>query len=84
VDGTWKFLEGELTLTQKFQRFSGTFKSGSNTAAIKNGQLSGDLIRFRIGDADYTGRVHGDAMEGVYESGGVITKWKTAKVGKVL
>jgi SAM-dependent methyltransferase len=84
VEGTWKFLGGELTLTQKFQRFSGTFKSGSNTAAIKNGQLSGDLISLRIGEADYTGRVNGDAMEGVYESGGAITKWKAAKFGKGL
>ena len=84
VEGTWKLFEGELTFTQRFQTFSGTFKSGSNTVAIKNGQLSGDLISFSISDANYTGRVNGDAMEGSYESGGVITKWETAKVGKVL
>ena len=84
VEGTWKLLEGEITFTQRFQRFSGTFKSGSNTVAIKNGQLSGDLISFSIGDANYTGRVIGDTMEGIYESGGVTTKWKTAKAGKVL
>jgi SAM-dependent methyltransferase len=84
VEGRWKLLEGELTLTQRFQTFSGTFKSGSNTVPIKNGQLSGDRIRFGISDANYTGRVNGDTMEGVYESGGVTTPWKTAKVGKVL
>jgi precorrin-6B methylase 2 len=76
VEGTWKLLEGELTFTQRFQTFSGTFKSGSNTVAIKNGQLNGDLISFRIGDANYTGRVRGDGMEGIYESGGVTTQWK--------
>jgi SAM-dependent methyltransferase len=84
VDGAWKLLEGELTFTQRFQRFSGTFKSGSNTVAIKNGQLSGDLISFSIGDANYTGRVNGDIMEGICESGGVTTKWKTTKAAKVL
>jgi SAM-dependent methyltransferase len=84
VEGTWKLLEGEITFTQRFQRFSGTFKSGSNNVAIKNGQLSGDLISFSIGDAYYTGRVNGDTIEGIYESGGVTSKWKTAKVGKVL
>jgi SAM-dependent methyltransferase len=84
VEGTWKLLEAELRFTQKFQTFSGSFKSGSDTVAIKNGRLSGDLISFRIGDANYTGRVNGDTMEGIYESGGVTTKWKTAKVGKVL
>ena len=84
VEGTWKLLEGELTFTQRFQRFSGTFKSGSNNVAIKNGQLSGALISFSIGDANYTGRVNGDTMEGIYESGGITTKWKTTKAGKVL
>jgi len=84
VEGTWKLSEGEVTFRQKFQRFSGTFKSGSNTVAIKNGRLSGDLIRFSIGDASYTGRVNGDTMEGIYESGGITTKWKTTKTKKVL
>ena len=84
VEGTWKLLEGEITFTQRFQRFSGTFKSGSNTVAIKNGQLSGDLISFSIGDANYTGRVNGDTMEGIHESGGITTQWKTTKAGKVL
>jgi SAM-dependent methyltransferase len=84
VEGTWKLSEGELTFTQLFQTFSGTFKSGSNTVAIKNGQLSGDLISFSIGDANYTGRVNGDTMEGIYESGGITAKWKTTKAGKVL
>jgi precorrin-6B methylase 2 len=84
VEGTWRLSEGELTITQRFQMFSGTFKSCSNTVAIKNGRLSGNLISFSIGDANYTGRVNGETMEGVYESGGMITKWKTTKVGKVL
>jgi precorrin-6B methylase 2 len=84
VEGTWKLLEGELRLTQRFQTFSGTFKSRSDTVAIKNGKLSGDLISFSIGDANYTGRVNGDTMEGIYQSGGVTTKWKTVKAGKVL
>ena len=84
VEGTWKLSEGELTFKQSFQTFSGTFKSGSNTVAITNGKLSGDLISFSVGNANYTGRVSGDTMEGIYESGGITTKWKTTKVGKVL
>ncbi len=84
VEGTWKLSEGKLTLKQRFQTFSGTFKSGSNTVAIKNGQLSGSLIRFSIGDANYTGRVNGDTMKGIYESGGMTTEWKTTKAGKGL
>jgi hypothetical protein len=82
VEGTWKLLDGEITFTQRFQKFSGTFKSGSNHTPIKNGQLSGDLISFSIGDANYTGRVNGDTIEGIYESGGITTQWKITKAGK--
>jgi len=84
AEGTWKLSKGEVTFRQKFQRLSGTFKSGSNTTAIKNGQLTGDLISFSIGDANYTGHVNGDTMEGIYESGGITTQWKATKVRKVL
>jgi hypothetical protein len=84
VEGTWKFLEGEITFRQKFQRFSGTFKSGSKNVPIKNGQVIGDLISFSISDANYTGRVNGDTIEGIYESGGITTQWKTTKAGKGL
>jgi precorrin-6B methylase 2 len=84
VEGTWKFLEGEITFRQKFQRFSGTFKSGSKNVPIKNGQMIGDLISFSISDANYTGRVNGDTIEGIYESGGITTQWKTTKAGKGL
>ncbi len=82
VEGTWKLLEGEITFRQRFQTFSGTFKSGANTVAVKNGKLSGDLISFSIGGANYSGRVNGDTVEGIYETGGVTTPWKMAKVGK--
>ena len=82
MEGTWKLLDGEIILRQRFQTFSGTFKSGANTVAVKNGRLSGDLISFSMGGANYTGCVKDDTMEGVYESGGMTTQWKTAKVGK--
>jgi precorrin-6B methylase 2 len=82
VEGTWKLSEGKLTLKRRFQAFSGTFTTGSNTVAIKNGQLSGNLISFRIGDANYTGRVSGETMEGIYESGGMTAEWKATRAGK--
>ncbi len=84
VEGTWRLSGGELIFTQRFQTFSGTFKSGSNTVAVKSGRLNGNLISFSIGDTTYTGRVNGDTMEGIYESGGMTTQWKITKVGKIL
>jgi precorrin-6B methylase 2 len=84
VAGTWKLPEGELTLTQRFQVISGTFESGSNTAAIRNGRLRGNRISFEVGDAIYTGRVRGDTMEGIYESGRMTSEWKMTKARKGL
>jgi precorrin-6B methylase 2 len=82
VEGTWTLPQGELTLNQSFQTFSGTLKSGNNTTPVTNGKLRGDLINFSVGKAKYTGRVSGGTMQGTYESGGSTTKWNAIKVGK--
>jgi len=79
VEGAWKLPEGELTLNQSFQTFSGTLKSGANITPV-NGKLSGDLINFSIGNANYTGRVNGSTMQGTVESGGSTTKWTATQV----
>ena len=82
VEGTWNLPQGELTLKQSFQTFSGTFKSGANLLPVTNGKLSGDLISFSIGNVKYTGRVSGRTMQGTYESGGSTTQWNATQVGK--
>jgi SAM-dependent methyltransferase len=81
VEGTWKLPEGELRLKQSFQTFSGTLKSGANITPV-NGKLSGDLINFSIGNANYTGRVSGNTMQGTAESGGRTTQWTATQVHK--
>ncbi|MFB3887134.1 MAG: class I SAM-dependent methyltransferase [Thermodesulfobacteriota bacterium] len=82
VQGTWKLPQGELTLKQTFQTFSGTFKSGTKNMPVMNGKLNGDLIHFRVGDASYTGRVNGNTMQGTYQSGGSSVNWTATKGGK--
>ena len=64
VAGTWKLPQGELALEQKFQTVSGSFSSGGQAVPVRNGKLQGDQISFAIGDAEYSGRVAGDAMQG--------------------
>lgn len=81
VEGRWKLPEGELTLKQSFQTFSGRLKSGANITRVK-GKLNGDLITFSIGNANYTGRVSGSTMQGTAESGGSTTKWTATQVHK--
>lgn len=79
VGGTWKLPQGELTLKQTFQMISGTLKSGNNTFQISNGKLNGDQISFTAGEAQYSGRVSGNSMEGTIKSGG---KWTATRAGK--
>jgi len=81
VEGVWRLPQGELTLKQSFQKVSGALKFGANITPV-NGKLSGDLINFSIGNANYTGRVSGNTIQGTVESGGSTTKWTATKVHK--
>ena len=78
VEGTWRLGEGELTLSQSFQMFSGTLKTGTKETPVA-GRLKGDLISFSAGDVKYTGRVDGKSMEGTVESGGTAARWSAAR-----
>jgi SAM-dependent methyltransferase len=78
VGGTWKLAQGELSLKQTFQIVSGTIKSG-NVITPVNGKLNGDQITFTAGEAQYTGRVNGNSMEGTLKSG---SKWSATRAGR--
>jgi len=79
VDGVWKLSRrGELTIRQTYQTFSGTLKSGKDMTLVY-GKLNGDQITFNVGNAVYTGRVAGGAIEGTVESGGSTAKWSASK-----
>lgn len=79
VEGAWKLSQGDLWLTQSFQKISGTLKSNSNVVAIKNGTLSGNRVSFTAGDAQYTGHVSGNTMQGTCKSGGSTVKWNASR-----
>jgi hypothetical protein len=76
VEGIWKSAQGDISLTQMFQKVGGTAKRGGVAAAIMNGKLHGDQISFTAGGAEYSGRVHGDTIEGTIKAGGKSTDWK--------
>jgi hypothetical protein len=58
VDGTWTTPQGDLKITQTYQKISGTF--GANKI---EGKMNGDEITFTAGKAKYTGRVNGTTMQ---------------------
>ena len=81
VEGAWKLPEGELTLKQAFQMITGTLKAGGKETAIK-GRMNGDQISFKAGEAQYSGRVTGDAIKGTVKSGGGAAEWSAARAGR--
>jgi hypothetical protein len=65
VEGTWQTAQGDLKLSQQFQMISGSLGS----AAIANGKLLGSDITFTVGNAEYSGKVAGNTMQGTVKGG---------------
>ena len=64
VEGTWQTPQGALTLTQTFQKVSGTL--GSEPV---EGKLRGNQIEFNAGSTAYTGSVNGNEIKGTNADG---------------
>ncbi len=79
VGGTWKSAQGDLTLTQTFQKLSGTLKSSTGTTPITTGKMAGDQISFTAGTARYTGRVNGNAIDGTVTTGAGGSPWRASR-----
>ncbi len=79
VQGKWKMPHGELVLKQKYQMLSGTVRLGRVSAAINGGKMTGDQIAFYVGETRYTGRVNGNAIEGISKSATGETKWQATR-----
>jgi hypothetical protein len=80
VDGTWNLPKGTLTLTQKFQELTGSMATGGPGAEVR-GKLRGDMITFKVGDAEYTGRVQGNTIEGTVKNGSSSSPWRATRAG---
>jgi hypothetical protein len=66
VEGAWSFPQGTLTISQSFQKFTGTLGS----TPITNGKLNGSQISFSAGGNTFTGTVNGNTIDGSMTSGG--------------
>ena len=67
VQGSWAMPQGELKLSQNFQKVSGSL----GPQAISEGRLHGDELTFKVGTTTYTGKVNGTTIQG---SGWTATK----------
>jgi SAM-dependent methyltransferase len=79
VAGIWQLPDGQLALSQDYQVVSGTITTGSSPTSITNGKLRGDAISFTAGNAEYTGRVTGDSIEGTVRMGGNQRSWRATR-----
>jgi len=59
VNGTWKMAQGNLSITQSFQKISGTLGTTPIT-----GKVTGEQIAFTAASTSYTGRVNGNPIQG--------------------
>jgi SAM-dependent methyltransferase len=62
VGGRWRLGDGELALTQTFQRLSGTLSVGPSSTPV-NGTLRGNEIELSSGTTSWKGRVGDGALE---------------------
>jgi hypothetical protein len=77
VQGTWRASFGELRLEQKFQVLSGSLIANGSTTPLQSGRLRGDRISFVVGNAQYSGRVNGERIDGTTSAGGA---WSATRV----
>ena len=71
VDGTWTTPQGDLKLTQTYQKLAGTL--GANKV---EGKMNGDQITLTAGKTVYTGKVNGTSIVGAVSGGGA---WMATK-----
>jgi hypothetical protein len=69
VDGVWRLSNGQLTISQQFQHFTGTLTMGGATHTISDGRLRGDEIAFTVDGIAHTGKVAGDRITGTTKGG---------------
>jgi hypothetical protein len=80
VAGRWQMPQGELTLAQNYQTFSGTLRQAEGTFPVR-GKLRGAEIFFGNQKSQYTGRVEGDVIDGIARSAGVDHKFRAKRLG---
>jgi len=71
AEGTWTTPQGDLKLTQTYQKLSGTL--GANKV---EGKMNGDQITLTAGKTVYTGKVNGTSIQGTVSGGGSWTATK--------
>jgi precorrin-6B methylase 2 len=76
IQGTWRTPEGTLTLTQAYQKFSGS----RGTRPVDNGTIKGDRVSFTLSGTTYALRAAGDRLSGTATTNGKSVAWSATRV----
>ncbi len=79
VAGVWRYADGSVTFTQRYQKISGSVTVQGKFAPITGATLRGGDIRFSAGGVQYAGKVHGDSLTGTMTSGAVRRAWRATR-----
>jgi SAM-dependent methyltransferase len=82
VGGTWRLPDGQLTLSQEFQKVSGVLSTSGTPVPITEGRLRGAEINFTAGSARYTALVKGNAMAGVVRMNERTANWTASRAAQ--
>ena len=78
VEGKWKSAQGDLELTQAFQKVGGNVRTRTGDIRI-NGRLHGDRITFTAAGTEFSGRVDGNTIEGTMKANGKTAEWRATR-----
>jgi len=82
VQGSWRMPQGQLALTQKFQKLTGTLTAANGTTTPVTGRLRGTAVTLNIGDAEYAGQVQGNTIKGSAKGGSAPSSWTATRASK--
>ena len=79
VEGSWKFMDGDLELNQNYQIVFGNMNKNGSSFTISEGKLRGDILNFTCNGVNYECTVYGNEMKGTAEKDGNTSNWSATK-----
>jgi SAM-dependent methyltransferase len=78
ISGTWQTPQGEMTIVQQFQKFSGTV----GKTPLTEGKINGEQVTFLLDGNKVTASARGDVLEGTIDRGDKATSWRATRAPK--
>jgi SAM-dependent methyltransferase len=77
--GVWRFADGSVTFTQRYQKVSGSVTRQGKFAPITGAVIQGNEFRFSAGGAQFAGKVNGEVIDGTMTLDGTAHLWRAVR-----